>query len=473
MDKTYELNKEKKSELKNCIHIANWYIHYCEAPIYTSISDRRSCAILGEFFHIEKPELTEQDITNEIIKLKNFEDVIIFSKYLLGRFVIFYFDYDHSVKILPDATTTIPVYYTNKAGKEYISSDSHLIKNKFDFQFSETSINIKEAADNQHPLPYNITMFEEIKVLIPNHYYDSNTGEMHRYFPLDDVSHISLLNATEKTIYVIRNVLSFILKRKKLSLPLTAGVDSRTVLSFLKNYINDIPTFTFYSTNDTGDLEIAKDISHKMNFFHKGLKRKKLTDDEISYFSDKLDGNHKVGVLNDALTLKKSAFKDRSFLTGDIIPLAKSNFGKNLPEKWATASYLVTKTHNYSRENKEYVKKWLKDVKEYHYLSIYDLFFWEYRFGRWFPNSVINYDIWTDPFYLFNCRYLIELWLSIPRNQRTKYSLHEEIIKTNWPELLKIPINPHEKYLNKFFSNQYLYYLGSFGKYYLQGLKRK
>lgn len=472
MDKLYELNKQDHSKLINSLRIGDWYIHYNNVPIYCNDKGKQALAIIGDFFHIQSPELTGSDIVKELLDLQSFNAILDYSKYLLGRFVIFYFGSDHSVKIIPDPTATIPICYTSQAGEIVVSSSTHLLREKFGFSLSKTSLKIKNGAANQQPLPYNLTMFDEVKQVIPNHYFDSNTAHMERFYPVALPNSQTLDYAVDQTIKVIDNVLPFIVSKKKLSLPLTAGIDSRTVLAFLKKYIDQIPSYTFYSPGDTADLETAQNIAKEMNFRHKALKRKSLNNQEISFFKDKLDGNHNIRILNNGYTLNETAFKDRSFLAGDVIPLAKSNFGKNLPEKLATSSYLVTKTHNYTRENKKYIKNWLQDVREQNYISIFDLFFWEYRFGRWLPNNADNYDIWSDPFYLFNNRYLIELWLSVPREQRTKYSFHEEIIEKKWPELLEIPVNPGKKYKNKIFSNQYLFYLGSFGKYYLERLRR-
>jgi hypothetical protein len=141
----------------------------------------------------------------------------------------------------------------------------------------------------------------------------------------------------------------------------------------------------------------------------------------------------------------------------------------------ATVNYLVTKTHNYSSANKYYVKEWLKNVesfpKEYN-VSKYDLFNWEHRFGRWMSNSIQNYDYLVNQTYIFNCRYLIELWINIPRSERTNRSFHEEVIKSEWPELLEVEFNPDEKLMNRIFNNSYAFYYGSIAKHYIKKIKK-
>src|SRR5699024_12480631 len=151
-------------------------------------------------------------------------------------------------------------------------------------------------------------------------------------------------------------------------------------------------------------------------------------------------------------------------------------FGKDLPESFATTNYFITKIHNYSPEAKKYIEKWIKDTKTYSEkfnVSLFDLFHLESRLGRWLPKSIQNYDYFMNQIYIFNSRYLIELWMSIPRDERTKKSLHIEIIKKEWPEQLDFEINHDERIINKMFYKSYVYYIGIYAKYLLNKYKRR
>jgi len=87
-------------------------------------------------------------------------------------------------------------------------------------------------------------------------------------------------------------------------------------------------------------------------------------------------------------------------------------------------------------------------------------------------NNLMNYDVLVDSICPFNCRELIELWVSVSRESRMKNSIHKKIIYYNWPELLDFPINPGSKYgmINK---NSILFYLGTWVKYFLERNKHK
>ena len=187
--------------------------------------------------------------------------------------------------------------------------------------------------------------------------------------------------------------------RYKLSLPLTAGIDSRTVLSACRDIIGDIPIYTIYHdhfSNTTSDIIIPKQITSKFGLEYFILKSMKLPEDIESLYISKLGSNKNEYIARNAWTYYNSDISSCTFLNGDIIPITKSSFGKNLPEFLATSGYLATKTHNYSRKNKLIVKRWIKDINKYSRnsgISKYDLFFWEHRCGKWMTNNLMNYDV--------------------------------------------------------------------------------
>ena len=145
----------------------------------------------------------------------------------------------------------------------------------------------------------------------------------------------------------------------------------------------------------------------------------------------------------------------------------------NLPEILATPSYFVTKTHNYSKENKKEVIKWVQEVSSYSEvsgISKYDLFFWEHRCGKWTSNSFMNDDLLINVLNPFNCRELIETWLNVSRKERMNGAVHKKIIYNTWPELLQYKINPYDKY-KVLQRNSLIYYLAVKAKYILGKIK--
>ena len=271
--------------------------------------------------------------------------------------------------------------------------------------------------------------------------------------------------AVLETIKYTKSALKGYFATRNLSLPITSGLDSRTVLALMKDHVDEIEMYTFYLdgfSSETGDIRIPKEISSELDTKHHILPVIEVPDDLRKQIYKELGGLENDAILNQAYTYKKSQLSGTYSVPGEIITLSKSLFGKNLPDSFATLEYLMTKTHNHTPEARNHVKIWIDHVKdsakEYN-VSLFDLFAHEHRLGRWLPNSIQNYDYFIDQIYIFNMRHLVKLWMSISKKERTKRSLHLEIIKKEWPELLNCDINPDDKIRDKFFSNSYLFYV--------------
>src|SRR5699024_4143120 len=145
---------------------------------------------------------------------------------------------------------------------------------KYGFEHSEDAVNIKKGAEQQQPLPYNITMFEEIKTLIPNHYLDINHQKMRRFFPLHSVDTISLDAAVEETIELSKNIIKGYFNTRKVALTITSGVDSRAILALMKEQVQDLELYTYYHnefTEETGDIRIPKELSERLDLNYRTL----------------------------------------------------------------------------------------------------------------------------------------------------------------------------------------------------------
>jgi len=476
MQNKYIFSKKSDDRFKHNTKIYNYYFNhnYSSSQISYGINDKSYIIIIGDFIDANNPFKTSDEVADKLLKCNNISELVDETMHLAGRYLILVGENKCLQYVLTDPTVTIPINFTFKENEFTLSSHASFIADIYNYKQSEDAIDIKNKAEQQQPLPYNITMFYEIKTLIPNHYLDIKSQQMKRFFPIYPITETSMDKAVDKTIEISKNIIKGYSKTRKISLPITSGVDSRTVLALMKDQVNDLKMYTYYHdefTEETGDIKVPKEISNEFEIDYLTLPIKVMPPKIEENITKELAGLENHRILNNGYTYSKSEISTYYSAQGDIISLSKSPFGKNLPESWATLNYFITKTHNYSPIIKEYVKMWMKDTYEFseeNTVSLFDLYNWEYRLGRWLPNNIKNYDYFIDPIYIFNCRYLTELWISIPREERTNRSLHLEIIEKEWPELLNIPFNPDDKLIDKVFSNSYMFYFGSFAKYYLK-----
>lgn len=478
MQTTYILSQEAQANFQHTFELKDYFFQTDADHVALATSDRQKVLLFGQALHIYETTLDLPSLAEKLNQAVNLEALIEASKYLVGRYVIVA-QFEEALYILPDATGTVPVNYYLVDGTFAVSSNLALLRDLFNLSISEQAKAIQKGAlEQQHPMPNDLTVYQEVKNVLPNHYLDVRAQTAKRFFPIQKLAERSVEAAVDQTSEIVGRVLKKVLENEKVAIPLTSGFDSRLILSFFKDYTDDIVAYTFAHENfdsNTADIVVPTELSERFGFEYKVLPRKTLDKSQLKQAARDLAGMQNDRIIENAYTLAMSEFNDRSFIPGDIIPLAKSNFGQNLPDGLAFISYLVTKSHNYSSENKQAIKNWKDDLKPYlssSNVSIYDLFFWENRWGRWFTNNAQNYDYVSNPLYIFNNRYLIELWLGVPRKLRSKKAVHKGLITKQWPDLFEIPVNPDESKLAAIADNQWVYYAGSYMKHFIKGLRR-
>ena len=465
----YLMCTKRVDKFKNSINIGNYKFQYGNTNIVYKEHRGKSIIIFGKFVDSYNCNKTDEEIALDLLEADNLDELINRSKKIAGRFIIVY-NSDEGLFVIPDVITSIHVAYTVDGNDLYISSNPKIIADINNWEESSTSKEIKSSADNSHPLPYDLTMYDEIKFVIPNNYLDCSKRTVNRYYPLKKGKEISSDEAAKISSKLINNIIVGYYHRYKLSLPLTSGMDSRLILSACKDIINEIPIYTFFHDNfteKTADIVIPRDITSRYKLNYIIMEDLELPDEVLKKYKDELGSSVNFSETKNVWTYYNSDICDYVRLDGNVSPLAKSNFGRDLPEFLATSSYLITKTHNYAKENKKEVKRWIKDVNPYSKhsnISKFDLFFWEHRCGKWVSNSYLTSDLLINSLNPFNCRELVETWLRVPRKERMNGSIHKKIIELNWPELLEFPINPDEKYKIAY-NNSLLYYIGSKVKY--------
>jgi len=119
-----------------------------------------------------------------------------------------------------------------------------------------------------------MTLYDEIKCLLPNHYLDLINKKVFRFAPkslpkkTDEREIDEIIN---HTVHLIENIVNEYLKYYEVVCPLSGGWDSRFVLAFLKKRASEISTFTFKHkdmTEETADLYIPELISPLLGIKH-------------------------------------------------------------------------------------------------------------------------------------------------------------------------------------------------------------
>ena len=334
MDTNFLVKRNRDKRFKNAFELSSFLFHYDNKKLFVQAGRRdKNIILFGKIIDSRNSNMTTKEIATDLLEAENMEELLEYSRFLAGRYIII-FEMKDQLWILPDATTSIPVYYTVKGYEVSVSSRQKLISDELELELSNSAMKIKASAEEQQPLPYDITMYDGIKIVIPNHYLNLKEQSVNRYFPTSKIQQKSVEKVVEETLSLTQNVVDNYMSERDLIIPLTAGKDSRLVLSFFKNYQDRIKLYTFNhqpADPEQEDIRIPRELTKKFGLPYQVFPRQQLDKTDYGNYKSLFSGTQNKRILENALTLKNSDYRDQSFVTGDIFPLFKINFGRKLP----------------------------------------------------------------------------------------------------------------------------------------------
>ena len=404
------------------------------------------------------------------------ESFIEAEKFLGGKYVLL-LRIKEQYYVMGDATCSIPVFYTNNGDDVLCSCYAFQMANEMQLTPDDTFLKIRESGDSSQIMPYDYTIWKEIKRLLPNHYLNLNEKRAIRIVNHHSVQSVLTADeAAEKTLSYIKRLADFYSSKFSLACALTSGRDSRAVLSVL-GCDKKMPVYTIKHEGfdeSTPDIVMPKLIAEQVHLNYQQIRDIELTDSDIAEADVVLGkGNYSKRTLMLARTIKHH-FGENAVINGDIIgQVGKCSLHRDIPLCFATPSYFRCKLHNYSKEAKEGLRLWMQEIDQSdEHVNGFDLFSIENRMGVWAANENEIYNM-VGQYYLniFNSRSIIYEWVRVARKERKVSVIHLAIIKRLHPELLEVPFGSDGIFENMAKYNGISYLLASYLKYYIGKIK--
>lgn len=298
--------------------------------------------------------------------------------------------------------------------------------------------------------PGDSSPYSEIKHLLPNHYLDLTTREVIRYWPSVPLKPMAVSEAVKEGQALLQNLMKGAANRFALKVGITAGWDSRLLLAATKGIKHEVSYYTLLYWNMTKnhpDVSIPADLLGKIGLTH-----------QIISCPSQMSTQFKSIYMNNVTTAHPAWGPIAEGFLGHFPPqtvAVKANGGEVIRSYYELAFFeplnggslaKLTQMGGNTFAIRSY-NRWLSTAKaaaEANNLNPLDLFYWENRMGNWQAMSQLEWDIAQETFTPFNCRRLLELFLSTPKRYRKgpDYELFVRLISALWPELLQWPINP-------------------------------
>ena len=431
------------------------YIHpSCESFV---LSDFRIVALVGFVLDPTLQFGNTQEILKEIATSDTIDGIFDILYKLSGRFVILIKEKERWL-FFGDASGMRKLYYYHADNNLYAASDPLFFKEYTELKPSE---GYEEFFTSdyylKHPeyyLPINCTLFKDVYRLVPNHYYDSLRREQIRFYPFQDRVEVDYDWALSEFSRILTNTISEASRRYKLAMPLTAGFDSRLLLSASKKVINDLYFYTLKYRdlkNTSADIRIPSRILHELDLKHNVIDCSMEPDKELiarynanTYLAHRIDwgkivcnmvGQYPedfVALKGTGAELGRKALR-RMAITDDML---KQDPFVLMEDDWLEFDVFKDSYLRWFEKTYDYARSFGYDIV--------DLYYWEHRLGSWQAQSQLEWDFVQEELSPFNNRMLLDLMLKVDIKHRgaPKFEFFVKAIELNWPFLMKFPINP-------------------------------
>jgi hypothetical protein len=448
---------------------ANLVLHH-DPRLHVAV--RSGAALVGSFYDLALGTMDAEAILADVVRAMSDEERLYDRlSFLAGRWTFFWRSSDE-VKIVSGAAGLLPVFYLDSSDAPIVSCNPELIAELAGAPISadgerrmaepsyrtdqptEMAAAEERGADNWWP--GELTPYRSVRHLLPNHCLELYSRRIERFWPMRPLRRQSAKAAAAQAGQMLSAILEGVSRdRRKVLMPVTAGLDSRALLALSRSAAQRYACFVYapakHKTRDlyVEDRVVAGNLARRQGLRLTELRYAKKLDDE---FADRLAANmsfitasHTIGFEAQAIT--RAFGTDVTLLNGNVSEIARNYFGF-MPRSLVDERYLTCAIDlELSPLTRAELARWLPEARKAcarGRIELSDLFYWEFRMGCWQAYVQVQLGGMLDIFTPYNCRKLIETLLSAPKGARSGVvaPLYREMIAQSWPELLDVPINP-------------------------------
>lgn len=466
------------SEFDFKVVVGSYNVYCKKSSAFLVRGDNFSILILGEYVQADyDPELglTNFEQFASLGSKLTLNQVYTFIDSLAGHFVCF-LELEGRVVIIPDATASLPVFYTADAPLSAVSSVETLLKPPA--VMDEAANDVVDILNSLPPgqvLPYDLCATAGVYCLLPNHYLCLTSGRAHRRdLNIDEVPKISLGCVTQKSLAMIARIVGYYSTMYDIKCPLTGGLDSRVVALALKKYSHVNESYTFqhpHLKTNSPDIVLPPKIAAQLGFTHAKIYNSSAFASKIgSIWEQTIAYPISMQTVSNAENIRASYPAGTAITPGDIIgQIGKSSVGGCISNALFSPRMLRCKTHYYSSKGLVYERLYLDGLSKSEG-SVSDFYAWEIRCGKWATRTSMFYRrAGIVSINIFNCTNLIRLWCRVPRQHRVSGALHHAMISALAHPEIMVPPSKISKYSIR--ANSILFYAASMAKFHIKKIR--
>jgi len=420
-------------------------------------ADAKKVFLIGQTFCMDKKDKSPADD----IKLSNANKLTDVSKNWTGRWALV-----TDNRLLIDATGLMSAfYYEDKAGW-VVSSSLALMSEIINKPIGKKSV--KSTGLTWQLLP--LSLLEGVKTLFCTQIITWSKKGLAIDFcnRFSDQSSLTTMEKVNRIAMMLQNALWNIWKYsgKNISIALTAGKDSRLVLSAALASGVPFDTYTAIHPNiSRSDCNLPSKMANRFGFKHRIIKPKKKNDDKYMDYLTFCGNNSKGADFTFYANGQFDEFDDNCLVIRSGIFEAAQHYGRSITTG-NSIEELGKALRNYyasdiDRMQEKGLTAWIEYAKSNPItpIDIRDRFYIEQRVNGWVAAIEQSLDINSfTSIQIANCSELISILLSANEEERARLALSFDPIKKMFPTLLNYPIN------QRYFSDTLKIYLNGITK---------
>ena len=347
------------------------------------------------------------------------------------------------------------VFHTHTGDGEIISSHPKLTALQIAAQYSHFTADFL-SENHLDYLPGRYTGFESVYSLIPNTEVSVNAGKICRFdFGPESRPTLAVNTAAHNLVNTAHSQLDYLKSRSPIRPSLSAGLDSRTTLSLLRDIADEAEFFTYRFTDrkqsDLGDDKTPTELAERFNlhmctfYLNRDTPGENFSAIEDMTIQNYYPGSHSRLAARAYVQEIPFGLHIRSNIYESGAMYYRRHGWMNAPDTADAKLYAAIATHRKSTNPlileayDEYIET--TQVDKIRNTDPLDTYFHEQRLGKFMQKVYIEGDLAHDVHTLVNHRPTIEAMRSVPVDDQLNDRVQLTAIEMTWPELLEIPIN--------------------------------
>jgi hypothetical protein len=435
---------------------STWYLsNHPDLPVFRASGTAFQLIMAGYMLEPMHPEMDDQNVLDYLAQCADYERLIEMINRINGRFVLLVLE-EKSLRILNDATGFREIYYYIDDNMKGCASTQNLLAETLGLKMTQNQdildfFNSAEFAQNDRTWVGFDTLYDGIKQLCPNHWLDLQSGTLKRFWPVKVLDKIDIDACVEESALILKGTVHAAVNRYRVHVGITAGWDTRLILSCTKDFKDKI----FYYINNrtpgqdvTRDIDIARRLSKRLNFPLHLIEIDETVDagfKEIFFKNNVLAREKLLPVFYD---IYKRNWLDTYTISGTM-GNGLARIYMRIPKDFEVSGRNVAAFTGYGKLKYpvQALENWVEETKnlcERVGINIMDLYQWEQDNNHWASLASSEQDIVREEIRPFNNRHLLELFWSVKEKYRYQYNpaIYTRIMNYLWKDVTREPLNP-------------------------------